>query len=98
MPQTPVGKREQATPATQVEAHSSESPVRQEGPGTDIFWESPALEELARAQNVKPLTDVQVLFGTWPGDEDDGFEEAIDDLRHAASANDLHGRVLTTAE
>jgi len=41
-----------------------------------------------RAQNVQPLTDVQILFGTWPGDEDDGFEEAVYDLRHAASAND----------
>ena len=98
MPQTPVGEREQTAPATQIQAHSSESPVRQEGPSIDIFWESPALEELARAQNVQPLTDVQVLFGTWPGDEDDGFEEQVDDLRHAASANDLHGRVPTKAE
>jgi len=86
MPQTPVGEREQTTPATQMHAPSSESPVRQEGPGTAIFWESPALEDLARAQNVHPLTDVQVLFGTWPGDDDDGFEEAVYDLRHAASA------------
>jgi hypothetical protein len=89
MPQTPVGEKEQATPATRIQDPSSESPVRQEGPVTDIFWESPALEELARAQNVQPLTDVQVLFGTWPGDEDDGFEEAVHDLRHAASANNV---------
>ncbi|MCY4409088.1 MAG: hypothetical protein OXC27_01395 [Caldilineaceae bacterium] len=87
MPQTPVGEREQATPATRIEDTSSESPVRQEGPVIGIFWESPALEELARAQNVQPLTDVQVLFGTWPGDEDDGFEEAVYNLRHAVSAN-----------
>ena len=87
MPQTPVGEREQATPATRMQDLSSESPVRQEDPVTDIFWESPVLEELARAQNVQPLTDVQVLFGTWPGDDDDGFEEAVYDLRHAASAN-----------
>ncbi|MDE0140869.1 MAG: hypothetical protein OXI80_10755 [Caldilineaceae bacterium] len=44
------------------------------------------------------MTDVLVLFGTWPGDEDDGFEEAVYDLRHAASANDLHARVPTKAE
>lgn len=87
MPQTPVGEKEQATPATRIQNTSSESPVRQEGPVTDIFWESPSLEELARAQNVQPLTDAQVLFGTWPGDEDDGFEEAVYDLRHTASTN-----------
>ena len=98
MPQTPVGEREQATPATRIQAPSSEAPARQEGSVTDIFWESPALEELARVQNVQPLTDVQVLFGTWPGDEDDGFEEAVYNLRHAASANDPHGRVLTKVE
>ncbi|MXY93192.1 MAG: hypothetical protein F4Y42_07035 [Caldilineaceae bacterium SB0664_bin_27] len=63
-----------------------------------MYWESPALKELARAQNVQPLTNVQVLFGTWPGDEDYGSEEAVCDLRQAASANDLHGRVLTKAE
>ncbi len=87
MPQTPVGEREEATPATRRQDLSSGSPVRREESVTDIFWESPTLEELARAQDVQPLTDVQVLFGTWPGDEDDGFEEAVYDLRHAARAN-----------
>jgi len=54
--------------------------------GTPIsrdFWESPSLDDLALAQNVKPLADVRVLFGTWPGAADDGFEEAIDELRHS---------------
>lgn len=45
------------------------------------FWESPTLEELARRQGVKPMTDVRKLYGTWPGDPDDGFEEAINALR-----------------
>jgi len=57
--------------------------------GTPIsrsFWESPSLAELAQAQNVKPLTDVRSLFGTWPGEIDDGFEEAIDELRHSHMA------------
>ncbi|WP_373500498.1 hypothetical protein [Desulfococcus sp.] len=57
--------------------------------GTPIsrsFWESPSLEELAQAQNVKPLTDVRSLMGTWPGEIDDGFEEAIDELRHSHMA------------
>ena len=53
--------------------------------GTPIsraFWESPTLEELARSQNVQPMADVRALFGTWPGEENDGFETAIDELRH----------------
>jgi hypothetical protein len=57
--------------------------------GTPIsrdFWESPTLEELAQAQNVHPLADVRVLFDTWPGEQDDGFEEAIDRLRHPNAA------------
>ena len=85
MPQTPVGERKLATPATRLQDTSAESPVRQDGPVPDIFWASPTLEELAHAQNVKPMTDVQALFGTWPGDEDDGFEVAVDELRHSAS-------------
>ena len=51
-------------------------------------WESPPLDELAESQNVKPMADVQALFGTWPGEEDDGFEEAIDELRHPSPAED----------
>lgn len=46
------------------------------------FWKSPTLEELAYSQNVGPMTDATVLFGTWPGEDDDEFEAAIDDLRH----------------
>lgn len=56
--------------------------------GTPIsrsFWESPTLEELAEAQSVKQMADVRALFGTWPGEDDDGFEEAIDELRHPVS-------------
>ena len=43
--------------------------------------ESSTLEELAKSQNVKPM-DVGAWFDTWPGEKDDGFEEAIDELRH----------------
>ncbi len=50
------------------------------------FWESPSLDELARAQNVQPMAAVRALFGTWPGEEDDGFEAAIDELRHPGAA------------
>ncbi len=57
--------------------------------GTPIsrdFWESPTLDELAESQSVKPMADVKALFGTWPGEEDDGFEQAIDELRHPSMA------------
>ena len=40
------------------------------------------LAELAESQNVKPIRDVGELFGTWPGELDDRYGEAIDDLRH----------------
>ncbi len=45
------------------------------------FWRSLTIEELARSQNVEPLRDPTILFGTWPGEVDDGFEEAIRTLR-----------------
>jgi hypothetical protein len=51
-------------------------------PLSQDFWESPTLDELAQAQDVSPMRDARALFGTWPGDVDDGFEAAIDDLRH----------------
>ena len=54
--------------------------------GTPIsrgFWESPTLDELAQAQNVRPMADVRALFGTWPGEIGDGFEQEVDDLRHS---------------
>ena len=51
----------------------------------EAFWESRTIEELAILQDVQPMEDVSVLFGTWPGEPDDGFEEAIDQLRHGNS-------------
>lgn len=44
---------------------------------------SPTIEALAAAQNVAPISDATLLYGTWPGDPDDGFEEAVDELRHS---------------
>ena len=46
------------------------------------FWDSPSLDELERLQNVKPVANIEDLSGTWPGDDDDGFEDTIDALRH----------------
>ena len=43
------------------------------------------LDELAHDQNVLPIADIKELFGTWPGELCDGFEEAIDELRHSNS-------------
>ena len=91
MSQPSIGGREQATLATRLEDTSAESPIREGGPVLGIFWDSPTLEELAHAQNVQPMTDVQALLGTWPGDEDDGFEAAADELRHPASMNNCPG-------
>lgn len=54
------------------------------------FWDAPTLENLAQSQDVRPMTDLQALVGTWPGEVDDGFEEAIDDLRHPRAATSHH--------
>lgn len=45
------------------------------------FWKSPSLDDLAEAQHVKPIDDITKLYGTWPGEEDDGFEEMIKNTR-----------------
>lgn len=50
------------------------------------FWDSPTLEALAESQQVKPMKDIRTLFGTWPGELNDGFEEAIDALRHSRAS------------
>jgi len=47
------------------------------------FWESPSLEELAVSQGVKPIADLNIIAGTWPGEDNDGFEEDILALRKA---------------
>ena len=55
--------------------------------GTPIsqnFWESPTLDELARSQNVQLMTNAQGLLDTWPGEVNDGFEAAIEALRHSS--------------
>ncbi|MDX1973951.1 MAG: hypothetical protein SFY68_15585 [Candidatus Sumerlaeia bacterium] len=49
------------------------------------FWNSPNIDELAAQQNVQPLSNIEALFGTWPGELDDGFEAAIDELRHPSA-------------
>ena len=41
-----------------------------------------SIEKLAKKPNVKPRDDMQTLSGTWTDDENDGFDEAIERLRH----------------
>lgn len=50
-------------------------------PLAQAFWRSRHLEELAEAQFVRPMENVEALYRTWPGEDDDGFEEAVDELR-----------------
>jgi hypothetical protein len=45
------------------------------------FWASLSIDDLAQNQAIMPLQDVTVLYGTWPGEIDDGFEDLISDLR-----------------
>ena len=66
-------------------------PREHHGPIPHDFWMSPTLDELAKAQNVGPL-DTTALRGTWPGEDDDGFEEAIDELRHAGLEDKSNSR------
>ena len=47
------------------------------------FWRAMSFEELAAAHGVGPLTNIDALVGTWPGDVDDGFEESVHRLRQA---------------
>lgn len=52
------------------------------------FWTPLTLDQLAKAQSVGPL-DVDAVLGTWPGDDDDGFEEAVDELRRSGLKKDV---------
>ncbi len=45
------------------------------------FWTSLSMDELAFAQGVTPLSNIESLFNSWPGEVDDGFEESIHELR-----------------
>ena len=47
------------------------------------FWQAMSFDELAAAQGVRPLTHIDALVGSWPGDVNDGFEESVHRLRQA---------------
>ena len=50
------------------------------------FWDNPSLDDLLHEQGFLPgdekKFDITSLYGTWPGDVDDGFEEAIEKHRY----------------
>ena len=81
---------------TSIKIHDIERLEDRENEATDLlpkgtpisrdFWQSPSLEELAFSQGVQSMADVRALFGTWPDTQDDGFEAAIDELRHQSLA------------
>lgn len=47
------------------------------------IWQALSFDELAAAQGVRPLTNIDALIGIWPGDVNDGFEESVRKLRQA---------------
>ncbi|GMV94472.1 MAG: hypothetical protein AMXMBFR82_42500 [Candidatus Hydrogenedentota bacterium] len=81
-----------------IKIHDIERLEEYEGEATELlpqgtplslsFWDSPTLDELLQAQDVKPVTDVNTLLGGWPGDSDDGFEEEILRIRHSGVVGD----------
>lgn len=46
--------------------------------------EAGTIDALATQQGVTPCDDPSALIGGWPGDVDDGFEEAVDEARHGS--------------
>ena len=47
------------------------------------------VEELAKEQGVKPIENVEDLFGGWPGEVDDGFEEWIREERQSHKPREI---------
>ena len=83
-----VGDRELTEyPEVRKSQHDPQPRPTDEADRSSSFWDMRTLEELARSQNVTPVTDVDEIFGTWPGEEDDGFEQAIEELRHPKEFN-----------
>jgi len=58
----------------------------QAAPFPGDFWASPTVDQLAESQGVRPIEGVHLLFGTWPGEDDDGFEDEIRSLRKTSPA------------
>lgn len=50
---------------------------KEEFDGGAYFQQGSRFEEFARLQGVQPVENPGDLLGGWPGDVDDGFEEAV---------------------
>jgi len=50
-------------------------------PVPQSFWRSLSIGELAESQDVTPITALDELIGSWPGEVGDGFEDTIINLR-----------------
>lgn len=69
----------------QQRIHEMRTLMSRGAPISQNLRESPTIDQLAKAQNVQPIKNVRDLFGTWPGEENDGFEDDIDELRKKKS-------------
>lgn len=49
--------------------------------GARFFDRGRSLDELEATHRGHRIRDISEIFGTWPGEPDDGFEEAINELR-----------------
>lgn len=67
-----------------MEEHKQTPNSPEDDPSSEDFWQHRTLKGLAKAQGVLPIEDVRVFYGTWPGEQDDGFEALIDEHRHVA--------------
>ena len=65
------------TKKSSVETWPSSAPL----PGD--FRQAMSFEELAAAQGVGLLINIDALVGAWPGDVNDGFEEVVRIFRQA---------------
>lgn len=62
--------------------HELEDKLPSGSPLKQGFWSEPSLEELAEAQGIEPLSNIDEILGGWPGDENEGdIAEEIRRLR-----------------
>lgn len=71
-----------------VRTHSIEPLELDTGSTAYDFWTFKTIDELARQQRVQPVDNIEALYGTWPGETDDGFEQFVEDLRKWGNAEE----------
>ncbi len=55
----------------------------------NIFWNSYTIDELALLQNVRKITNFDDILNTWPGNDNDSFENEIRILRDSVLDNNI---------